>query len=254
MGEPAGKMVDLLVSEESSRIILIALAVFVLAFAILIGVAIYLYKVVNSIRANSKTEFEEEREQNEYREKVTDTQDDLKYLSDLMVRLTETVNASNTQLSNDIKKLNENMTDVHAGCAYGHELEKEINHIKDDVLVALKTNVDLLLDSDKESIKAYITKEYQYWMNQGFIDIYSLNVLDERFRKYTKEKGNTFVADMVKELHNLPHRAAATNCTTPRMIEEKERNEVLPSEYFHQKEAMNATIISVEDPKEDEND
>lgn len=253
MGEPAGKMVDLLVSEESSRIILIALAVFVLAFAILIGVAIYLYKAVNSIRANSKTEFEEEREQNEYREKVTDTQDDLKYLSDLMVRLTETVNATNSQLSNEIKKLNENMTDVHAGCAYGHELEKQVNHIKDDVLVALKENVDMLLDSDKESIKAYITKEYQYWMNQGFIDIYSLNVLDERFRKYTKEKGNTFVADMRKELHNLPRRAAATNCTTPRMIEEKERNEVLPSEYFHQKEAMNATIITVEDPKEDEN-
>ena len=39
----------------------------------------------------------------------------------------------------------------------------------------------------------------------------------------------------------------------PRMIEEKERNEVLPSEYFHQKEAMNANIITVEDPKEDEN-
>ena len=57
---------------------------------------------------------------------------------------------------------------------------------------------------------------------------------------------------MRKELHNLPRRAAATNCTTPRMIEEKERNEVLPSEYFHQKEAMNAPIITVEDPKEDE--
>ena len=64
-----------------------------------------------------------------------------------MVRLTETVNASNTQLSNDIKKLNENMTDVHAGCAYGHELEKEINHIKDDVILT-KNRSKLILQKN----------------------------------------------------------------------------------------------------------
>lgn len=255
MGEPAGKMVDLLVSEESSRIILIALVVFVLAFAILIGIGVYLFKLIRSIKEGSKTEFEEEREQNEYREKVTDTQDDLKYLSDLMVRLTETVNATNMQLSNQVKALNENMTNVHAGCAYGHELEKEINHIKDDVLLELSEKVELLLDSDKESIKAYITKEYQYWMRQGFIDIYSLNVLDERYRKYRKEKGNTFIADMVQELHNLPKNCAAMNCSTPRMIEERDRLEVLPSEYFHQKEQQgHVDEIDVDASAKEEND
>lgn len=243
MGEPAGKLVDLMVSEESSRIILIALAVFLLVAAIIITALVMVIKAVKSIKGDSRAEFEEEREQDAYKEKVSSTQNDLEYLSELMVRLTETVNASNSQISGDVKQLMNNMSDKTGGCAYGHELEKEINHIKNGVLKELSEKIDLLLDSDKESIKGFITSEYHYWMKLGYIDIYSLKVIDERFEKYRKEKGNTFVADMVSELHKLDRQCVTQNCTSSRLLEERDRVEVLPSEYFHHEEK----VIDVDD-------
>lgn len=238
MGEPAGRLVDLMVSEESSRIILIALAVFLLVAAIIIAALVMVIKAVKSIKGDSRAEFEEEREQDAYKEKVSSTQSDLEYLSELMVRLTETVNASNSQISGDVKQLMDNMSDKTGGCAYGHELEKEINHIKNDVLSELSEKIDLLLDSDKESIKGFITSEYHYWMKLGYIDIYSLKVIDERFEKYKKEKGNTFVADMVSELHKLDRQCVTKNCTSRRLLEERDRVEVLPSEYFHHEDKV----------------
>ena len=243
MGEPAGKLVDLMVSEESSRIILIALAVFLLVTAIIITALVMVIKAVKSIKGDSRAEFEEEREQDAYKEKVSSTQSDLEYLSELMVRLTETVNASNSQISGDVKQLMNNMSDKTGGCVYGHELEKQINHIKNDVLKELSEKIDLLLDSDKESIKGFITSEYHYWMKLGYIDIYSLKVIDERFEKYRKEKGNTFVADMVSELHKLDRQCVTQNCTSSRLLEERDRIEVLPSEHFHHEEK----VINVDD-------
>ena len=243
MGEPAGRLVELMVSEESSRIILIALAVFLLVAAIIITALVMVIKAVKSIKGDSRAEFEEEREQDAYKEKVSSTQNDLEYLSELMVRLTETVNASNSQISGDVKQLMNNMSDKTGGCVYGHELEKEINHIKNDVLKELSEKIDLLLDSDKESIKGFITSEYHYWMKLGYIDIYSLKVIDERFEKYRKEKGNTFVADMVSELHKLDRQCVTQNCTSSRLLEERDRVEVLPSEHFHHEEK----VIDVDD-------
>lgn len=246
MGDPAGKMVDLLMTEESARIILIAFTVFAICVALLVACVVWLWKLRKSVKGESRAEFEEEMEQNDYKEKVSSTQSDLEYLSELMVRLTETVNASNSQISGDVKQLMDNMTNKNAGCAYGHELEKEINHIKDDVLTELNEKIDLLLDSDKESIKGFITSEYHYWMNLGYIDIYSLKVIDERFEKYKKEKGNTFVADMVSELHKLDRQCVTQNCTSARLLEERDRVEVLPSDHFHHNEDV---VIDATDKK-----
>ena len=237
MGDPAGKMVDLLMTEESARIILIAFTVFGLCVALLFACILWLRKLCKSVKGESRAEFEKEQERNDYNEKVSSTQSDIEYLSELMVRLTETVNASNTQISADVKRLMDNMEKTGGGCAYGHELEKEINHIKRDVLSELSEKIDLLLDSDKESIKGFITNEYHYWMRLGYIDIYSLKVIDERFEKYKKEKGNTFVADMVSELHKLDRQCVTQNCTSARLLEERDRVEVLPSEHFHHLEA-----------------
>lgn len=237
MADPAGKMVDLLMTEESARIILIAFTVFALCVALLLACILWLWKLRKSIKGESRAEFEKEQEQNDYIEKVSSTQSDIEYLSELMVRLTETVNASNTQISADVKCLMDNMENKTCGCAYGHELEKEINHIKRAVLSELSEKIDLLLDSDKESIKGFITSEYHYWMKLGYIDIYSLKVIDERFEKYKKEKGNTFVADMVSELHKLDRQCVTKNCTSVRLLEERDRVEILPSEHFRHTEA-----------------
>lgn len=65
--------------------------------------------------------------------------------------------------------------------------------------------VDLLIASDKDDIKAYITDKHHYYVyNQKWIDDYSLNCITERFNHYEQEGGNSFIHSLVDELKALP--------------------------------------------------
>lgn len=70
-----------------------------------------------------------------------------------------------------------------------------------------KTNerIDMLIDSDKESIKFEITKQHHYFVdNKGWIDYRSMDCLEKRFAIYEKEHGNSFVKDLMDEMRALP--------------------------------------------------
>ena len=148
MGDPAGKMVDLLMTEESARIILIAFTVFGLCVALLFACILWLRKLCKSVKGESRAEFEKEQERNDYNEKVSSTQSDIEYLSELMVRLTETVNASNSQISADVKHLMDNMENTDGGCGLAEEVEKEVDHIGGDLLGKPSQKMVRLLVSD----------------------------------------------------------------------------------------------------------
>ncbi len=78
-----------------------------------------------------------------------------------------------------------------------NELTKKVNHITD--------KLDLLIDSDKDAIKAYITKEHHYFCYKvGWIDDYSLDCLEHRFEHYKEEEGNSFIEGLMNELRALP--------------------------------------------------
>ena len=65
--------------------------------------------------------------------------------------------------------------------------------------------VSMLVDSDKEAIKYYITREHHYHCYRlKWIDDYSLDCLERRFAHYQKEGGNSFVEDLMEDLRNLP--------------------------------------------------
>ena len=59
MGDPAGKMVDLLMTEESARIILIAFTVFAICVALLFACILWLWKrqrrIQRGIREGART-------------------------------------------------------------------------------------------------------------------------------------------------------------------------------------------------------
>ena len=52
MGDPAGKMVDLLMTEESARIILIAFTVFALCVVLLLACILWLWKLRKASKEN----------------------------------------------------------------------------------------------------------------------------------------------------------------------------------------------------------
>ena len=69
----------------------------------------------------------------------------------------------------------------------------------------LAEKVELLTESDKDDIKAFITREYHYFCEQKkWIDDYSMDCIEKRFEHYQQEGGNTFVGTLVEQLRSLP--------------------------------------------------
>lgn len=77
------------------------------------------------------------------------------------------------------------------------EDREKINH--------LYQSVGILIDSDKDDIKAWITEKHHYFVNVlGEIDNYSLDCIEKRFQHYKDENGNSFIEDLVEDLRALP--------------------------------------------------
>lgn len=69
----------------------------------------------------------------------------------------------------------------------------------------LTEKVDMLIDSDKDDIKAYITDKHHYYVyTQKWIDDYTLDCIVRRFKHYKDEGGNSFIETLIKELKALP--------------------------------------------------
>lgn len=65
--------------------------------------------------------------------------------------------------------------------------------------------IQILVKSDKDDIKSFITKEYHNFTIQGWIDDYSLDCIEKRFEHYKDEGGNSFIEQLMKEIRKLPH-------------------------------------------------
>lgn len=87
---------------------------------------------------------------------------------------------------------------------------KDLDHLTEQIggvatqVSNLTTKVDLLVESDKDDIKAFITREYHYFCSKGWIDDYSLDCIEKRYQHYIEEKGNSFVEHLITELRKLP--------------------------------------------------
>ena len=77
------------------------------------------------------------------------------------------------------------------------QLSKEIKKMND--------TVEILIHSDKDDIKSFITKEYHLFIAQGWIDDYSLDCIEKRYKHYVDEGGNSFIGELMIEIRKLPH-------------------------------------------------
>ncbi len=86
-------------------------------------------------------------------------------------------------------------------------LEESVEKVTNSV-DKIGDKVDLLIASDKDAIKAFITREHHYFCYQkGWIDDYSLDCLERRYAHYVEENGNSFVSDLMMEVRALPKRS-----------------------------------------------
>lgn len=106
----------------------------------------------------------------------------------------------------------------HSKLSKQQELERRLQH-GSQIINSLKENqernnqyirdlsakIDMLIDSDKDDIKSYITREHHYFCYQkGWIDDFSLDCCERRYQHYSDEGGNSFIENFMEELRALP--------------------------------------------------
>lgn len=91
------------------------------------------------------------------------------------------------------------------------ERDKKITELEDaqvKIMASLDNvnkKVDLLIDSDKDDIKSFITREHHFFCYvQGWIDDYSLECCERRYDHYVHENGNSFIEGFMMDLRKLP--------------------------------------------------
>lgn len=72
-------------------------------------------------------------------------------------------------------------------------------------LQEVNRKIGILVDSDKDDIKAFITDKHHYFCyEKKWIDDYSLDCIERRYSHYKDEGGNSFIATLMGELKALP--------------------------------------------------
>jgi len=72
-------------------------------------------------------------------------------------------------------------------------------------LQQLTNSIQILIDSDKDDIKSWITEKHHYFVyDKKYIDDYSLDCIEKRYKHYEDEGGNSFILDLMKEIRALP--------------------------------------------------
>ena len=91
------------------------------------------------------------------------------------------------------------------------ESEKQIKELYDlhtkteENLNRIIDSIQLLINSDKDDIKAWITEKHHYYCyERKYIDDYSLDCIEKRYTHYKNEGGNSFIEDLMKDIRRLP--------------------------------------------------
>lgn len=85
------------------------------------------------------------------------------------------------------------------------KIANNISGIKDDLDI-LSDTVQILVQSDKDDIKAWVTEQYhKFYQKKGWIDDYTLDCIQKRYSHYLEEGGNSFIETLMNQLRSLPH-------------------------------------------------
>ena len=113
-------------------------------------------------------------------------------IDNLTVMMEETKQKDRDQDSMLETKMNELNTTMS-------EFRKDINANKDQL--------DVLIASDKESIKSFIVSCYYQAKSDGYVNSHLMQIIEERYETYKRENGNSYVSGLMNELRAFPHTA-----------------------------------------------
>lgn len=107
------------------------------------------------------------------------------------------------QAKKEHDKIEEEIEDLNSEKEVFYQEFKEA----DDRFKKIEESIEMLIESDKEDIKSFITlQHHKFVYEQEWIDDYSMECLEKRFAIYEREHGNSFVLGLMNELRALPKR------------------------------------------------
>lgn len=86
------------------------------------------------------------------------------------------------------------------------ELNTTMSDFRKDIN-ANKDQLDVLIASDKESIKSFIVSCYYQAKSDGYVNSHLMQIIEERYETYKRENGNSYVSGLMNELRAFPHTA-----------------------------------------------
>ena len=112
------------------------------------------------------------------------------------------------------KKFNDNMKNTVAT----KKNNEQICKIKEDIQLLIqnqekifeeiklfKQQLEMIIESDKDDIKSWITEKHHFYCyERKWIDDYSMDCIEKRYRHYKDEGGNSFIEELMNELRSLP--------------------------------------------------
>ena len=149
-------------------------------------------KRVHDERETMKALQQEQAKEAATQESINNLCTTVEQLTSKIEKITESVDSLQTKMDTSNKREDSAITKLQENIS---NLSNSLNEIQKDT--------ELLKDSDKDDIKAFITREYNYWYPKKCIDIYSLKAIESRYDKYLKENGNTFVKDLMSRLRTI---------------------------------------------------
>lgn len=174
------------------------------------------YKALKKQIADHDTEIlkkaEEGRVDNEFKDEMLELASNLKNIKTDFSSTIDNLNQQMEALSktvSEIKEASDESDTTLVKKMNQYETRQEEINAKID---AVHESMNLLIESDKESIRSFITLQYYECQEKGYIEVYVLQALEDRYEKYLIENGDSFIANLVKEMRKLPH-VPPTNTT-----------------------------------------
>ena len=91
------------------------------------------------------------------------------------------------------------------------DMEGKVNKLfaiqeeQDEQMKMMRNAIDILLSSDKNSIKSWIVEKHHHFCYEiKAIDYFSLKSIERRYELYQQESGNSYIATLMEELKALP--------------------------------------------------
>ena len=103
-----------------------------------------------------------------------------------------------------LEQLNELKKDFDEHKKEHQEIKNDIQEIKEE-LVDNKNSIKRLVTSDRNDIKSWLVEKHHFFINQGWIDDFSMDTVNRRFSDYVEEGGNSYAESLVNAIRDLPN-------------------------------------------------